>query len=418
MDENERIYWKYDELFKRQMQKLEAWDGSLRNKELIRRFLDHLAATGTKQARRAKLTWGLRKICDWLGTDLDQVTKADIERLAARIHESHYALNTQSDYKRALKHFFRWWEDEDPRLWNGDEKARIPVQHLYKYLRDHIKTTAPPKDIDPGSILREEDIRLILEKGCRFEHERAFIRLIHETGCRIGELLGIRLKDITPQEPLWIVRVSGKTGERTIPIRDSIPNLARWLDYHPDKDNPEAYLWVSLHNRFRGQPLRYDGARRLLERCFTRAGVKKPRNPHFFRHSRSTLDAAEYTSSIHAKLRGWSPGSQMARRYEHLSGKDVQNAVLKSKGLKSKDESVSESLPVKCFCGRLNDATSRYCRSCGRPMSVGVMHEDERQKTAAIDEAVLKLAEIMSSPERRASFEKFYEAFKADGGGA
>lgn len=397
--DNGRIYWGYDELLARQKARIEAWKSSKRNKALILRFLDHLAATGTKQARRAKLAWGLRQLCDWLQKDLDKAEKADIERVAARIHESRYTANTKSDYKRCLKMFYRWWEDEDPRLWNGDQAGRLEAQRMYKYLRDHIKTTAPPKEIDPGSILREEDVRRLIEKGCRLEHERAFIRLLHETGCRVGELLGIRLKDLRHGDPLWTVRVTGKTGERTIPIRDSIPYLAVWLDRHPNKENQDAYLWLSMNNRFYGKPLRYDGARRLLDRVFRRAGVKKPSNPHFFRHSRATLDAPRYSEAILCKLRGWTIGSQMARRYTHMSGKDVEDAVLRAKGLQAPEAQENPSEPQKCLCGVLNEPTARYCLACGRPLSVGVMLQDEELKNQATDEAMQDFARLAQNPE-------------------
>lgn len=418
---NGRIYWGYDELLERQKARIASWDGSERNKALVLRFLDHLAATGTKQARRAKLAWGLRRLCDWLNNDLDKAIKEDIERVAARIHESEYTENTKSDYKRCLKMFYRWWEDEDSRLWNSHEDGRLEAQRMYKYLRDHVKTTAPPKEIDPGSILREEDVRQLIEKGCRLEHERAFIRLLHETGCRVGELLGIRLKDLRHGDPLWTIRVTGKTGERTIPIRDSIPYLSVWLDRHPDKDNPDAYLWLSMNNRFYGKPLRYDGARRLLNRVFERSGVKKPKNPHFFRHSRATIDAPKYSEAIQCKLRGWTIGSQMARRYTHMSGKDVEDAVLRVKGLQAPETQENPSEPQKCPCGVLNEPTSRYCQKCGRPLSVGVMLQDEEQKNSAIEEAMNKYAEIMADPQQAARFMAFFKAFeKADyqGGGS
>lgn len=413
---NGRIYWGYDELLDRQKQRLIAWNGTERNKTLILGFLDHLAATGTKQARRAKLAWGLRQLCDWLEKDLDNTTKPDIERLAARINESRYAQNTKCDFKRCLKSFYRWWEDEDPRIWNGDQERRQQARRLYKYIHDHIKTTAPPKEIDPGSILREDDLQLLIEKGCRHEHERSFLRLLHETGCRIGELLGIRLKDLRQGDPLWTVRVNGKTGERTIPIRDSIPYLTIWLERHPDKRNPDAYLWVSMNNRFYGRPLRYDGARRLLERCFRRAGLKKPRNPHFFRHSRATLDAPRYSEAILCKLRGWTIGSQMARRYTHLSGKDVEDAVLRAKGLQAPETQENPGEPQKCSCGVLNEPAARYCQACGRPMSVAVAIQDEEQKSQAIEEAMRAFAAIMADENRRRAFETYVsEQLKNEG---
>ena len=36
--------------------------------------------------------------------------------------------------------------------------------------------------------------------------------------------------------------MNGKTGSRHIPLIDSIPYLKDWLDNHPQKGNPNAFL--------------------------------------------------------------------------------------------------------------------------------------------------------------------------------
>lgn len=400
VQENGRIYWGWDNQLKTQKAKIKAWEGPETNKALILQFLDNLAARGTKEARQAKLAWELRVICNWLEKPLSEATKRDLERVAGQISNSKYTENTKSDYRRALKHFYRWFEEEDGRLTSKDENERLEARKAYKFLTT-IKTTAPLKDLDPGSMIKEEDIRRVIEKGCRYDHEKAFVRLTHETGCRVGEVLGIRLKDIDRKETLWSVRVSGKTGERTVFLRESIPYLVRWLEIHPDNQNPNAYLWVSLHNRFYGKPLRYDGARRLLKRTFVRAGVDKKSNSHHFRHSRSSIDGQRYTEAICCSLRGWRIGSQMARRYTHIGNKEAERAVMRAYDLEPAEKKTEEAKPQYCICGRINTPESYYCDKCGKALRIDTAMKEQEYLSLAFK----LLTDIMQDTEKRAAFE-------------
>lgn len=403
---NNEIYLGYNNQFQSQKRMLEKETFSKKNKELIKDYQNHLFAKGCTQSRVAKATWVLRKICTLLGKDLDTTNKTDMECLVSQIERSNYTNNTKSDYKKGLKQFYGWFEEEDSRLESGSPEAQKGAQKVYNYLKKHVKTTVPAKPIDPGAIIKPEDITLVLKKGCKTDMERAFISTLHASGCRIGELLGLRKKDIQKGKGIWVLRVDGKTGERVIPLRSAVPHLAVWLNNHPSNDS-EAYVWISRHNRWNGQRIKYPGARALITRCFKDAGIEKKRiNPHWFRHSRCTLNAKKFNDAICCQMAGHSP--ETMKRYRHITGDDVINAFKTAYGLGEELESEREADPVDCeMCGTLNEPQARYCVKCGKPTSVRVAFKDEELKTEAINEAMVKLGEIMKNPELRASFEKF-----------
>lgn len=386
-------------------------EASEHNAALVKRFQSHLLATGTKELRVTKLTWGLRKICRVMAKDLDKVTKPDFERVAAEINqEPTHTENTKSDYKRALKHFYRWFEDEDERLDSHDHDERKEAKKAYSYLKKYVKTTVKPKPIDPGSIITEDDLRKVLEKGCRNDMERALVMLHHEMGSRIGETLGIRLKDIQRGPSAWTIRVEGKTGERARPILDSIPFLVRWLDYHPSKDDPDEYLFVSIEPRWYGKPINYRGAVKLIERVFEQAGVKKRHNTHFFRHSRATLDAPKFMDSIQAQMMGWTQGSKQLARYRHMSPRASLEAFLRTKGLSQAQEEEEAQRPIKCVCGRLNEPQASYCSSCGKAVTVEVATKEREY----LEEAFKVMERIASDPELMQRFKAFKEQKQAE----
>jgi integrase/recombinase XerD len=76
---------------------------------------------------------------------------------------------------------------------------------------------------------------------------------ISRLSCRPHEILNLRIKDIafktTGNYQYAEVLVNGKTGSRPIPLISSIPYVKDWLDSHPQRGNPNAYLIPSLSDR-------------------------------------------------------------------------------------------------------------------------------------------------------------------------
>ena len=63
--------------------------------------------------------------------------------------------------------------------------------------------------------------------------------ILRDTSCRPHEILGLRIKDITfkmaGERQYAEALVSGKTGNSTIPLINSIPYLKDYLDDHPQR---------------------------------------------------------------------------------------------------------------------------------------------------------------------------------------
>lgn len=74
----------------------------------------------------------------------------------------------------------------------------------------------------------------------------------YRRGLRIRELAGIKIKDVVfdeeNRELKARIRINGKTGERVVTLRMSVKYLLAWLEKHPLKDNPDAYLFCSISN--------------------------------------------------------------------------------------------------------------------------------------------------------------------------
>jgi hypothetical protein len=164
----------------------------------------------------------------------------------------------------------------------------------------------------------------------------------------------------------------GKTGARRIRIVNSTPYLANWLSVHPLKDRRESWLWLNQGQVNRGEPMDYAGVRKLLKSIAKRAGINKAVNPHNFRHSRSTfLATGRLNEAQMCEYLGWAQGSRIPQTYVHLSGRDVDDAILKLSGMKKeeKDEKESPLQTKKCQrCGNLS--TGNFCSKCGAVLDI------------------------------------------------
>lgn|GEM_PF-2847052 len=232
----------------------------------------------------------------------------------------------------------------------------------------------------PSDLLTEEEIRAMLKAAemdppLVAKRNKAMIAFMYESGCRVGEVLSVRLSDVVATDYGFRVTVKGKTGVRHIPLIDSAKYLTEWLNVHPRKDNPDAPLFVPLQsykNRTPTDHMIYDVVKKLARR----AGIKRKVYPHLLRHTRATHLARVLTEQSLKRVMGWTPSSPMASVYVHLSGRDVEEDLLMARGLKPKVEPISLLEVRKCpFCGFDNDAWAEYCVNCSKPLGARVVAE-------------------------------------------
>ena len=69
----------------------------------------------------------------------------------------------------------------------------------------------------------------------------------------------------------------------------------------------------------------------------------------------------------------------MVARYTHLSGRDINNAILKANGIlvDEKGELLQPKLAVKqCVkCNDKNEITAKYCTRCGTPLDKKIIED-------------------------------------------
>ena len=125
----------------------------------------------------------------------------------------------------------------------------------------------------PEELITQEEVLKMAEVADNLRN-KAFVLILYETGCRVGELISVKMKNVQFDQYGAILRVTGKTGSRRVRLVVAIHNLSYWLESRPWKEDPNAALWPKLTTLGRGQNLDYHNIRDLLLNAKARANQK------------------------------------------------------------------------------------------------------------------------------------------------
>ncbi len=352
-----------------------------KNREIWKRFHTFLKAQGYSYRRISKYYLLIRYLDSFLNKPLDKVERQDIERFLSDFVSKRYdSVETRNTFRRMLKRFYKW-------LLGNDEEHPDVVKW--------IKNEAEIKKKLPDDMLTEEEIKCMIDHA-KHERDKALVITLYESGARIGEFLNMKIKDVVFDEYGCKVRLFGKTGDRVIRLIFSTPYLRAWINRHPFKNDPNAPLWCGFIHPQK-KPLSWNEVYMLLKDIGKRARIKKPLNPHNFRHSRATALANKLTEAQMNAYFGWSQDSKMSKIYIHLSGRDVDNAILNAYGLIKQEDNGSPLEVKECLrCKHKNEATALYCERCGMPLTI----TEKEYKAMMLKDMLLSREDIKNIVER------------------
>ena len=353
-------------------------------KKEILRFLDYCSATGLSIQRMNFYLDRLFPIAKRLKKPFKEASRADLEALVAWVERNeNWSSETKNIYRVTLKKFYKWLEG------NGTE---YPEKIAWIRMNNGRK-----KGMLPEELLDHEDINKMLD-AAENPRDKAFISTLTESGCRITEIASLCIKNIGFDEYGATILVDGKTGMRKVRLIQSVHHLSYWLENHPHKDDPNAFVWVTLTGKNKGKSnMNYPAIRRQIQKIAKKAGIKKRVNLHGFRHARATeLAKMGLSGAQMAGYLGWTQSTKMAGTYIHLAGKDVDDALLKAYGIKKKDD---ENGKIKCpRCFKLHNITARFCEGCGMPLNMRAAVELE-DKRAEFEKKIEPIMELLKDKE-------------------
>ena len=278
--------------------------------------------------------------------------------------------NTISDLVAILKQFYRWLIE--------NSYSTIPEKKLNN-IRTPMKDTMTKVAADlltPGEITA-------MVKVCNRLEDRTIIMTLYEGGFRIGELGTLTWGDVKFDQYGVIVNVNFKTDKpRYIRLIMAKDLLAQWRSSYIYR-SPEGSALVFVNEY--GKPLTHATISKRLRVIAKKAGITKHVTPHLFRHSRITHMMREGVPESVIKLTMWgNMTTDMFNTYAHLTGEDIDQALLKSYGINPNSAPKKEPkiAPVQCpHCAYINSSVTSFCGVCGRPLTEEVKDTVEQANT-------------------------------------
>jgi hypothetical protein len=179
----------------------------------------------------------------------------------------------------------------------------------------------------------------------------------------------------------------GKTGERRVRIIAFTKLLQQWINVHPLRQLSSYPLWISEATNYKNNPLGLRGAEKIIEEALPRSGLENNKHARLYilRHSRATHLAKHLTEAQLCVFFGWIVGTKVVRRYIHLSGKDVDNALiaLNECGLAKLKEPDYKIKSIKCKrCSENLSPSMNFCAKCALPVDLSneYTREEELEK--------------------------------------
>ena len=366
----------------------------MRYGSLALKFLDHLGALGLSLGRIVKYAELLPPLLRIINFDPTKATRQDVEGVVAWINSQPYKEWTRHDYKLVLRKFIQY-----AKYGRCDRETPLPPEVSWIKLR--VKEN--DSRVTPDNLLSKEEFKAIV-KATENSRDRALVYVLFEAALRPGELLTMTVGSVEFKDKYCLITVNGKTGIKRIPLVVSYKPLLEWLRDHPNRDNPNAPLWVSFSNSNRGGRLSYRRFRLLIKRLAEKAGLKKDVWPYLFRHSTLTEIAKVFTEARLEQYAGWVHGSKMSRRYVHFSARDLEDAVLGLHGFRKQDDTEGVLKLVECpRCGTQNTPGSVYCNFCGflldKELAIKI-EEEERRKDEMVIHRLEEMAKRLEDLER------------------
>ncbi|MGH7921726.1 MAG: tyrosine-type recombinase/integrase, partial [Candidatus Dormibacteraceae bacterium] len=182
-------------------------------------------------------------------------------------------------------------------------------------------------------VLSRDEIQS-MEDVAKTERDKLIIRILGDTGIRVGELVGLRTTDIVQRDRNHFLRVRGKgSKERLVAIPQLYRRVQRYAERSRPADTTSNRIFISHRRGAAGEyrALTTSGVVQFLRNVAQEAHIEKRVYPHLFRHSYATWALSRGMNPIMlAQILGHTSLAMIQNVYSHLSPADAYDAMLRA----------------------------------------------------------------------------------------
>ena len=216
---------------------------------------------------------------------------------------------TLDNYMRILTSFFNWVQKPPEKVEANDirmfmyqyqQHRKVSDRTLDKYremicwffgwahTEEYIPRN-PGRSVKPIKHETKERVALnqleleYLRGACENERDKAVLEFLYSTGCRVSELVGVKLSDINWGDKT--VHLFGKGKKHRFSFINAKCEVAL-KDYLSKRKGDSEYLFIGL--RYPYEKITKNAIEKVIKDLSARSGVRKTITPHILRHTTAT----------------------------------------------------------------------------------------------------------------------------------
>lgn len=288
-------------------------EGSITNSEIVEEYLGW-KETHSRTAFKAYRIW-VERFQDFVRKSPETLKLSDVIAFARMIQRTYAPKNVQ--YGMSIVHnYLRFWKEQG--------RLSLPL-----YLVRVPKATA-----NTHNAVTEEEyqrmLRVLQEPGLTHLRDRCIIRLLHDTGMRVGELCSLNVGDL--ENSTAVIRTEKTTRRRRVFWTEETELAARECMRDREKTckpaDASSALFVGVRGKA-GTRITSRSVQRMVKEVVRLAGINRAICPHSFRHGFIHRSARKgIPDSVIALLVGHATPFTVAH-YTKLSGLEVEEAYRK-----------------------------------------------------------------------------------------
>jgi integrase len=256
----------------------------------------------------------VRKFAPWARGEgierVEDVTQRVVDRWTAGLHGRGLRPASSHSYTRTLNGFLTWARKDGAQVEARGQLPKLPQRVVRTLTRQEIQR---------------------VEDQASNERDALIVRLLADTGIRVGELCALRLGDLSPRMSQPTLLINGKGAkQRQVPLSPALADRLRRHVRRRASDARTDHVFLSRQRSRVGDyaPLQPSGVEQFVRELGVRAGIPGL-HPHLLRHSYATHCLAQNMNiEVLRRILGHEDTTLISRTYGHLLTADLHRAAM------------------------------------------------------------------------------------------
>lgn len=363
------------------------------NLRYFRILFSHFESRDISFIRRNRLIQSMRLACFLTSKDLHDCTREDINQIAAGMHQIYFSPQSKQTFLKDVRHAWKILFPEKDAHGRPDETI-VPyvVRHLV------VKTDKSREKMRQDKLTWDE-FEKVVDYFSAEPRIQAYLTLALESLGRPQELLYLKIRNVELHDDYARIYLSehGKEGVGLLQCIDSYPYLLKWLNVHPLRKSPDAFLFINTGDTHKLCQLTPKNINRMIRTACADLGIQKPVTCYSLKRNGVTIRRLRGESDMEIQHAARWTSTKQLKTYDLSTQDEAFKRELEKRGLLPSSPDAQFTTRTCGFCGKVSGFGEPLCQQCQRPLDRNLVRDELRGKDDEITALRTSVAEIAAA---------------------